>query len=316
MVDIVTLGETMVRFSPPSGESLESAPAFQADPGGAESNVAVALARLGLRVGWISRLPDNALGRRVAGQIRRHGVDVSRVIWGAGERMGTYYIEPGRSPRPTMVIYDRADSALSRIEPDEVDWGYVRQASWLHLTGITPALGAGPRRVVERAIRKATDGETVVSFDVNYRAKLWSPKAAAEVLVPLLSQVTIIQCAARDAALLLETSGDGGEAARALYEQFDSRLVVVTAGEAGAFAYDGAAHHVPSIPVDTLDPIGSGDAFAAGFIAGYREGGVDQGLAWGSALAALKRTYRGDIPWAGREELQTVLDDAGMDIVR
>lgn len=316
MVNIVTLGETMVRFSPPLGETLESAPVFQVDPGGAESNVAVALARLGLQVGWISRLPDNAIGRRIVGQIRQHGVDTSRVIWASGERMGTYYIELGRPPRPTTVIYDRAGSALSHIEPEEVDWSYIRQADWLHLTGITPALGAGPRHTVKRAIQEAIDHAITVSFDVNYRAKLWSPEEAATTLAPLLNQVTIIQCATRDAALLFGTPINGEKAARALYGQFQPRLAVVTEGEAGAFAYDGTQHRAPSIPVDTLDPVGSGDAFAAGFIAGYREGGVDQGLAWGSALAAIKRTYRGDVSWASGEELQAVLDGTGQGIVR
>lgn len=315
-MDVVTLGETMLRFSPPPTESLESADAFRVDPGGAESNVAIALARLGLRAGWISRLPDNVLGHRVAGQIRRHGVDTSRVIWAPGERMGTYYIEPGRRPRPTDVIYDRASSALSRIDPDEVDWSYVRQAEWLHLTGITPALGAGPRRTVERAVQEVTDGQTVVSFDVNYRAKLWTPEEAAAVLAPFLDQVTIIFCAARDAALLFGAPAEGGDAARALYERFDPRLAVVTEGEAGAVAYDSQVHRVSAIETETLDPVGSGDAFAAGFIAGYREGDVDQGLSWGTALATLKRTYRGDVLWAGWKELRAVLDDIGADIVR
>lgn len=316
MVDVVTLGEIMVRFSPPIGESLESAPVFQVDPGGAEANVAVALARLGVRTGWVSRLPDNVLGRRIAGQLRHHGVDTSRVIWAPGERIGTYYIEPGRTPRATNVIYDRAGSAFSRIQPEEVDWGYVRQAGWLHLTGITPALGDGPRRVVERAIREAAGSGAVISFDVNYRAKLWSPERAAEVLTPILQRATIIQCAARDAALLFDVPVAGGPAAQALYEQFHPRLAVVTEGEVGVSAYDGAEHRASTILADTLDPVGSGDAFAAGFIAGYREGGVEQGLAWGSALAALKRTYRGDLVWCGREELQAVLRGTAQGILR
>jgi 2-dehydro-3-deoxygluconokinase len=315
-MDVVTLGEAMLRFSPPLGESLESAPVLQVDLGGAESNVAVALARLGLSVGWISRLPNNALGRRAEGQIRYHRVDTSRVIWASGERMGAYYIEPGRSPRPTDVIYDRAHSAFGRIEPEEVDWAYVRESAWLHLTGITPALGEGARRTVERALREAASSSAIISFDVNYRSKLWSPEQAATVLTPLLSQVTIIQCAARDAALLFSTPTAGMEAARALYECFHPRLVVLTEGEAGAVAYDGTEYRIPPIPADTVDPIGSGDAFAAGFIVGYREGGVTQGLAWASALAAIKRTYRGDLPWTSRDQVRAVLDGAGINIVR
>ena len=106
--------------------------------------MAIALARLGFQVGWISRLPDNSLGHRINGQIRQHGVDTSGFIWVPDERVGTYYVEHGRSPRPSNVIYDRKDSAFSRIQPDQVDWNYFRLAKWVHLTGITPALGDGP----------------------------------------------------------------------------------------------------------------------------------------------------------------------------
>ena len=315
-MDVVTLGETMLRFSPPQGECLESAAVFHVDFGGTEANVAVGLVRLGLSAGWVSRLPDNALGRRVAGQIRYHGVDVSRVIWAPGERVGTYYIELGRTPRPTEVIYDRAGSAFSRIAPEEVDWSYVRQARWVHLTGITPALGIGPRRTVERAIEEASASGATISFDVNYRAKLWSPVEAAGVLAPLLSRVHIIFSGVRDAALLFGTSLDSGEAARLLYERYQPRLVIITEGEAGAVAYDGTEHRATPPPVESIDPIGSGDAFAAGFIVGYLEDGVDTGLAWGVAYAAIKRTYRGDVVWAGRKELMDVLRGPGRGVIR
>lgn len=251
-MDVVTLGETMVRFSPPLGESLESAPVLHADPGGAESNVAVALARLGLSVGWISRLPETTIGRRCAGQIRRHGVDTSRVIWATGERMGTYYIEPGRTPRPTTVVYDRADSAFSRIQPDEVDWSYVRQAGWLHLTGITPALGAGPRHVIQRAMQEAAAADITVSFDVNYRAKLWTPEEAGEGSAPFLEQTTIIQCAIHNAQLSFGTPSDGVAAAQAVYERFRPRLAVITAGEEGGSAHDGEWISRPCVPVESL----------------------------------------------------------------
>ena len=139
---------------------------------------------------------------------------------------------------------------------------------------------------------------------------------ATRVLTPLLSQATIIQCAARDAALLFDTPTAGGEAAQALYEQFGPQVAVVTEGKAGAVAYDGEEHRVPSISTETVDPVGSGDAFAAGFIAGYREGGVDQGLDWGCALAALKRTYRGDLPWVDQKQLRAVLDSTGENVIR
>lgn len=316
-MDVVTLGEAMIRYSPPDGETFENASVFHAYVAGAESNVAVALARLGLRVGWVSRLPNNVLGRRVAGQIRRHGVDTGALVWApAAERVGTYYLEPGRSPRPTVALYDRAHSAFAAIQPDDIDWEYVTQAAWLHLGGITPALGPGPRHVIERAARVATEHSLTLSFDVNYRSKLWSPDEASAFLSGVLDRATIVQCSARDARLLFDAPPIGPAAAETLYDRFQADLVVVTDGADGACAYDGHLYTAPAFQADTLDPIGSGDAFAAGFIAGFRSDGVERGLRWGCALAALKRTYRGDVLWAGREELETLLDDDSVPIVR
>jgi 2-dehydro-3-deoxygluconokinase len=306
----------MLRFSPSEGDTLESALTYRVDIGGAESNVAVALARLGFRTGWISRLPDNALGRRLLGQIRHHGVDTSAVILAPDGRVGTYYIEPGRLPRATSVIYDRAHSAFSQIDPDQVDWDYVGKAKWLHLTGITAALGDGPRRTVERAIAEATRHGVLISFDVNYRARLWTPADAAATLSLLLRHIPIIQCSLRDAVSLFGTPASGDEAARDLYDRFHPRVILITDGQAGAVAYDGELHRARSIPAETLDPVGSGDAFAAGFIAGYKEGGIEHGLSWGVAAAAVKRTFRGDLFLAGRTELRDALEGAAQHIAR
>jgi 2-dehydro-3-deoxygluconokinase len=119
MPDVVCIGETMLRLSAPAGSSLENTPYLQVDVAGAESNVAIGLSRLGVSVGWISRLPDNSLGRRVADVIRGQGVDVSRVVWAPEGRLGVYFIELGQPPRPSQIIYDRAHSAMAQMQPDE-----------------------------------------------------------------------------------------------------------------------------------------------------------------------------------------------------
>jgi 2-dehydro-3-deoxygluconokinase len=308
-MDVVTLGESMLRFSVSDGQSLEAAEAYRVDIAGAESNVAIDLARMGLATGWVSRVPDNPLGRKVTGELRRHGVDVSRVVWAPGEeRQATFFIEFAPLPRGTQVIYDRAKSAFSWIQPGQVDWAYVRAARWLHLSGITPALGSGPMATVERAITEAAAAGLTISFDVNYRSRLWSEAGAAECLAPLMSQAQILICALRDAVALFGIPEDPEGAVTAMHERFRPDIIIVTMGDEGVIACDGQLTRQPAPAVETVDPIGSGDAFTAGFIAGYLEAGLAHGLRLGVGLAALKRTYRGDVVWCTRQELSAVLD--------
>ncbi len=180
--DLVTLGETMIRLSPPVPQRLEQAAVLEVNIGGAESNIAIALARLGFRTAWLSRLPDNAWGQRIVCTLRAHGVDVSGVVWATGERVGTYFVEYGSPPRPIRVLYDRADSAMSRMQPDEVAWHVVERGRVIHCTGITPALSPSCAEVVWKMMRRAREQGALVSFDLNYRALLWSPAAAAAAL--------------------------------------------------------------------------------------------------------------------------------------
>jgi 2-dehydro-3-deoxygluconokinase len=171
-MDLITIGETMLHLSVNDGQSLEAADSYRADVAGAESNVSSDAARLGLAAGWILRLPDNPLGRKVTNCVRQHGVDTSRVIWASEyERQSTFFVEFAPLPRGTRVIYDRKDSAFSRITPKEVDWPYVRTAKWLHISGITLALGAGPAATAERAIAETASAGSTISIDVNYRSR-------------------------------------------------------------------------------------------------------------------------------------------------
>lgn len=317
MLDLVTLGETMLRFTAADNQTLEQADYFRVDPGGAESNVAVALARLGFRTAWISRLPHNPLGRRIVGRISAHGVDVSRVIWTPQGRVGLWYFEKPAPPRSGQAYYDRADSAFSQIDASEVDWDFVRAARWLHLTGITPALSANCRALVQRALDETHNTALAVSLDVNYRARLWSPQDARRVLEPLLHRVAVIFCPLRDAQLVFGETGDAAFIAQAWHARFGARLVVITAGDAGAVAFDGAEHRLTKFyPVNVVDPLGTGDAFVAGFIGGYWEGGVETGLEWGAASAALKQSYLGDLVWYTRDDVLRLIAEGLTDVQR
>lgn len=305
MHDVVTLGEAMLRLSAPPGWALENAAQFHVHVGGAEANVAITLARLGLRAGWISRLVDDPLGRRIAGAIRGQGVDISTVSWTTEGRTGLYFLEPGVPPRPGRVIYDRRGSAMAGLLPDEVDWAYVRNARCIHLTGITPALSETCLAVTARALREARDAGIPISFDVNYRASLWSPAQAAQALAGLLPGVSLLLCSARDASRVFDTPTDGEGAARELARLFRAPLVVLTLGEEGALAWqDGQILRQPAYRGAPLDPVGRGDAFAAGVLAGYLAGNLPMGLRFGAALAMVCQTYLGDVGWFPRADLE------------
>ena len=307
MPDVVTIGETMLRLSAPVGVTLENASHLAVHVAGAESNVAMALSRLKMSAGWISRLTDNPLGWRILSDVRAQGVDVSRVLWARGDRVGTYFVEMGRPPRPARVVYDRAGSAMAAIRADDVDWAYVREAKAIHLTGITPGLSPSCRELVARAINEAKAAKVLVSFDVNYRARLWPPADAAAVLGPLLSQVTILVSTAADAHQLFGIEGPARAVAETLRDRFHPAVVVVTEGVHFAAADAQRTFERDGYHVESIDRIGAGDAFAAGFLHGYLGGSIERGLDYGVVLAALKHTYLGDTIWASEEDVRNVL---------
>ena len=316
--DLVTFGETMIRLTAEVGTRLEEAGSLRVTIGGTESNVAVALARLGRRTAWLSALPENALGRRITGELRRHGVDTEHVLWTAG-RVGVYFMEPGATPRPTRVLYDRADSAIARIDPEALDLSMVTGAGVLHLTGITPALSTSARAACLRLADAAREHRVPISVDVNYRARLWPPEQAAEGIQPLLDRATLLFCGAGDAATIWGLSGDPVSVAQALLDRSTAQVVVVTTGEHGSLARsrDGSRHDQPAVPVETIDAVGAGDAFAAGFLHRWLDdrANIPAALQSAATLAALKMTIYGDNAIITPDDL-SLLDQAAPDIDR
>lgn len=312
-LDLVTWGETMVRLSPPVGYTFESAATLEFATGGTESNVAITLARLGWRTGWCSRLPEGPLGRRVAADIALHGVDVSRVLWAPGERAGVMYLESGAVPRPARITYDRAGSAIARLPPDALDYAYLASARTLHLTGITPALGAGPREAWLRSAHAAKAAGRRVAVDVNYRSKLWTPDQARVTLEAIFPDVDVVFSALADAQLIFGLPQDPVLAAESFRQAYRLPLVVFTLGAEGALAHDGTVARHPIFPTDIVDRIGAGDAFAAGFYFGWAERDIPHALRCGCAMAALKQTYRGDVAWTSREELLELVNSGAGD---
>jgi 2-dehydro-3-deoxygluconokinase len=315
--DLLTFGETMLRLSSPDGERLETTDELQLRAAGAESNVAVAAQRLGADATWLSKLPDSPLGRKVTTSLGRHGIE-TEVVWSDDGRQGVYFLEQAGAPRGTNVIYDRADAAVTTAETDELPLETVRDAKVFHTTGITPALSPTLRETTADLLGVARNGGTTTSFDVNYRSKLWEPAEARDVLEGLLDDVNVLFVARRDAHEVLDREGSAGRIARGLVDDWEFETVVVTRGAEGALAlHDGEVHEQPAFEADTLDPIGTGDAFVGAFLARRLDGGtVPDALAWGAATAALKRTIPGDEAIVTRREVERVLEEESGEISR
>lgn len=317
MTDLVTFGETMLRLSPPRGERLERTRDLDVQAGGAESNVAVGAARLGADAVWFSKLPDSPLGRRIVSELRSHGVRTG-VAWAepGSSRVGTYYLEHGGEPRGTNVIYDRADAAVTTVEPSELPTGALESAAYFHTTGITPALSETTRETTRALLRAAGEAGVTRTFDLNYRAKLWDPSTARETYEALFADVDVLFVPQRDAREVLDRESDAVEIAHGLASEHGFESVIVTRGTGGAVALrDGSVHEQGVFEAETFDAIGTGDAFVAGYLAERIDGGdVPAALERAAATAALKRTVGGDIAVVTPDEVDRVLGgEAGID---
>jgi 2-dehydro-3-deoxygluconokinase len=315
--DVSTVGETMLRLSVPIGERLSAMHTLDTEIGGAESNVCVALARIGRRTAWASRLPDHALGDAVLRTLRADGINTDAVRRVAGERLGTYFIEFASAPRASQVIYDRADSAAARMTPADIDWAHLLDTRILHITGITAALGAGAYAVTAEALRRARAAGAIASFDVNYRGKLWDAATAGERMRPLLKAADVLFCKSADAALLFGCAGEPRAQMEALRELSGASVLFCTFGERGAkLLHNGGFVEAPALPVTIVDRIGSGDAFAAGAIDGILDGDPALGLRRGVALAAIALSQHGDRVLTTRAELEAVMAESVGDVAR
>lgn len=294
-------------------------------------NVAAGVARLGLKSVWVSRLPSNPLGRMIANKGREFGVDMNHMLWADDERVGLYFVEYGAEPRPIRVYYDRKDSAFAHIQPGMVDWKAVFQGARLfHVGGITPALSTSAFEAQREAMVVAREMGCLVSYDVNYRAALWTVEEARKAQLPLMQYVDILVTSLPDQPDITELlSGLKGDApsdiARRLAEMFGFQAVLVTmrksisAQRASltslAFSDDKIYTDI-HYEVETVDPLGGGDACVAGFLSGYLEGNVQHAVRLGNAFSALTQTSPTDMPWPTRAEAETLIVEGGSSMRR
>ncbi|GGL47408.1 bifunctional 2-dehydro-3-deoxygluconokinase/2-dehydro-3-deoxygalactonokinase [Halocalculus aciditolerans] len=309
---LVTFGESMLRLSPPGHERLTHTDRLDVHVAGAESNVAVAANAVGLPSTWTSKLPESPLGRRVTNALREYGIDTA-VAWSDDGRQGTYYVEAGTKPRGTNVVYDREGASVRTATVDDLPLDRIAAADAFYTSGITPALGETLRETTEAVLEAARGEDTLTVFDVNYRSKLWTGEEARAGIEPLLGDVDVLVCARRDAELVFDVDGTPAEKARALADEYGVETVVVTRGANGALAvHDGDVVERDAFETETVDAVGSGDAFVGGFLAKFvPTGDVGRALEYGTATAALKRTIPGDMAAVTREEVEALVAEGG-----
>lgn len=333
---VITFGEIMLRLKSPGHERLLQSPFLEATFGGGEANVALSLAQFGLDVAFVTALPENTLGNACMGELRRWGVDTSKILL-SGQRLGIYFLETGADQRPSKVVYDREESAFSRLCPGDLDWASILAgADWLHITGITPALGQNLADVSIEAFQEARKRGIMVSCDYNYRSKLWKyGKQAPEVMRQLLQHVDVGIANEEDCqkSLGIELNMDMATGhlqenkhrflAQRVLEQFPLlKMQAVTFRESYSADHNGWAavlhdrnnfYSSQKYQIhDIVDRVGGGDSFAAGLIYSLLTRNDPQwALDFATAASCLKHSISGDYNRIGIHEVEALMEGNG-----
>ena len=333
----ITFGEIMLRLAPPGFERFLQSPQFSATFGGGEANVAVALAGFGLPATFVTVLPEkNALADAVVGELRRFGVNTSKIVRGKG-RLGIYFIEAGANQRPSKVIYDRENSAIALAKPGDIRWNDVLEgAAWFHVTGITPAISGTAAALALEAVRAARELKITVSCDLNYRKNLWKwGKSAADVMSELMRHVDVAIANEEDVQMALGikadvdvTSGklEHGQfeklTGRVLSEYTNLKLIAISLRESHSASHNRwsacindrdkfMVSHAYDI-THIVDRVGTGDSFAAGLIYGLQKLPTHaEALEFAVAASCLKHSISGDFHRCSVDEVEALLKSGG-----
>lgn len=294
-MDVVTIGETMVLFTPESEGSMKYATTFTKRFGGAESNFSIGLTRLGCSAGWVSRVGNDEFGKSMVAFIRGEGVDVSQVKVDPEAKTGIYFKEI-RNTNDIRVQYYRTGSAASRMSKDDLNEKYISQAKYLHISGITPALSDSCHEMILEAIKIAKKHSLKIIFDPNLRRKLWPEEKARRILLEITSQVDIVMPGIDEGTFMFGETDP--EALGDLFLQHGPELVILKVGAQGAYYFNReerklvAGYNVENI----IDPVGAGDGFAAGFVSGLVEGlALEDSVKRGNAVGAMVVMAHGDV---------------------
>ncbi|MEF8852459.1 MAG: sugar kinase [Haloarculaceae archaeon] len=310
MTELVTFGETALRLSPADGERFETAQDVRLRVSGTESNVAVAASSVGADTTWLSKLPDTALGHRVARALHQHGID-TEIAWGEGGRQSLVFEEDGSDPRASRRYEDRTACAAVTVTPGELPMDRVQAADATFVAGSTLTLSGDIVETAEAVIRAA--GEGLVAMDVDYQPGLATPEEARETLTEVFDAVDVLFVNESELETLFDRSGNPRQVAHAVASEYDFRTVVVTRSEFGALAWhDSVIHEHDGIETETVDPSGQHAALVGGFLGRALDGaGTDEALRYGVASATFCRTLPDPMTTATRAEIDDLVADLG-----
>ncbi len=335
MKKYITFGEIMLRLKPPNRERFFQSPLLEATFGGGEANVAVGLARFGLKVAYVSAIPDNPIGDACIRELRKQGIDTSLVIR-KGERLGIYFLEAGANQRPSKVVYDRSHSAIAEASPGDINWDKVFDgANWFHISGITPAISLSAADLSLAAVKIAKDKGVTVSCDLNFRKNLWKyGKSAPEVMGELAKYVDIAigneEDCQKSLGVKVNINVETGKLQAEKYQELTERVlelypniqkIAITLRESHSADYNGWSavlnnrkefliskkYEIHNI----VDRVGGGDAFAAGLIYGFDHLPSDkEALEFAVAASCLKHSIPGDLPLISVKEVESLAGGA------
>ena len=334
---VVTMGEIMLRLSTPGFSRFVQSQNFDANYGGGEANVAVALSNYGFESYFVSKLPKHEIGQAAVNSLRRFGVKDDYIVRG-GDRVGIYFLETGASQRASKVIYDRSGSAVTTLKNNELNWEDVfKNAKWFHWTGITPALGKEAQESLIAACKAAKKNGVTISADLNYRAKLWTTKEAQSVMIPLMEYVDVCIANEEDAEKSLgfkagvtnvenaELDEKGySELAKQLKTKFNFKSVAITLRESYSASRNGWSallhdekecvqpYRSKRYDVQIVDRVGGGDSFASGLIYGLlTKSNTKEALEFAVAASCLKQTIPGDFNLVSIDEVEKLSKGGG-----
>lgn len=307
---VITLGETMALVRTAEIGSLRHASAMMLGVGGAESNVAVGLRRLGAAVSWLGRVGDDSLGERVLREIRAEGVEVHGIV--DADAPTGLMVKERPSAASTAVHYYRAGSAGSRLRPDDLPEDWVERAAILHVTGITPLLSTSAREAVLVAIDRATAAGVTVSVDINYRSALAPVEEAGPILRELAERADVVFGGAEEFAVLYP-GASASDAAALLHTAGVGQVVLKQGPDGASVLTSGGSVTAPGFPIDVIDTVGAGDAFVAGYLSARLEGlDLDGILRRANACGAIACLEPGDWEAAPTmHDLERFLDGGG-----
>ena len=334
MKKVITFGEIMLRLAPDGYLRFVQVDHLEALPGGGEANVSVSLANYGLESQFVTKLPSHEIGQMVVNQLRRYGVDTSKIVRG-GSRVGIYYCEKGASQRPSKVIYDRAHSAIAEAQPSDFDWDSIFEgADWFHFTGITPALNPTLAQICIEACKAAKARGITVSCDLNYRKKLWTREQARETMTEVVKYVDVCISNEEDAHDVFGISAentdiDSGKlnhdgyksVAKQLADRFGFKYVAITLRSSisandndwAALLYDGENYcFSKSYHMHIVDRVGGGDSFGAGLIyALLSDYSTQDAIEFAVAASCLKHSIQGDFNFVSVDEVKALAGGSG-----